>query len=85
MELLIAFLKCEKKPGGFMFLPFGHALKNLSPIVVRKQFAKKIQKQTHDNFSIFLCYLASCSVIGEKYILFRKENPRNYYKDKREN
>ena len=67
-----------------MFLPFGHALKNLSPIVVRKQFAKKIQKQTHDNLSIVLCYLA-CSVIGEKYILFLKENPRNYYGDKREN
>ena len=67
-----------------MFLPFGYALENLSPIVAGKQFAKKIKKQTHDNFSIVLCYLAS-GVIGEKYILLLKENPGNYYEDKREN
>ena len=81
---LNCFLKCEKETRGFVFLPFGYALENLSPIVAGKQFAKKIQKQTHDNFSIVLCYLA-CGVIGENYILFLKENPRNYYKDKREN
>ena len=81
---LNCFLKCEKETRGFVFLPFGHALENLSLIVARKQFVEKIQKQTHDNFSIVLCYLA-CGVIGEKYILFLKENPRNYYKDKREN
>ena len=78
------FLRCEKETRRFVFLPFGYALENLSPIVAGKQFAKKIQKQTHDNFSVFLCYLA-CGVTGEKNILSLKENPRNYYKDKREN